>query len=114
MIFEYRPIFGGMEFDLVLIPDEISSKCKKFKKRSMACRIESRQNQLCIFRMSILIFARVLENSSQRAYFRSCDANTATLLAEKGEIGRFMGFPVALLKDLTCMLKTYLFWNDRK
>ena len=54
--------------------------------------------------MSILIFVRVLENSSQRAYFRSCDENTATPLADKREIGRFYGFPCALLKDLTCML----------
>ena len=61
-----------------------------------ACRIDSWQKQLCIFitRMSILIFVRVLENSSQRAYFRSCDENTATPLADKREIGRFMGFPV--------------------
>ena len=28
MIFEYRPIFGGMKLDVVLIPDEILSKCK--------------------------------------------------------------------------------------
>ena len=40
--------------------------------------------------MSILIFVRVLENSSQRAYFRSCDENAATPLADKREIGRFM------------------------
>ena len=36
--------------------------------------------------MSILIFVRVLENSSQRAYFRSCDEKTATPLADKSEI----------------------------
>ena len=52
--------------------------------------------------MSILIYVRYskirlkelifLENSSQRAYFRSCDENTATPLADKREIGRFMGF----------------------
>ena len=54
------------------------------------------KKQLCIFitRMSILIFVRVLENSSKRAYFRSCDENTATPLADKREIGRFMGFLV--------------------
>ena len=40
--------------------------------------------------MSILIFVRVLENSSHRAYFRSCDENTATPLADKREIGRFL------------------------
>ena len=39
-------------------------------------------------------FVRVLENSSQRPYFWSCDENTATPLADKREIGRFMGFPV--------------------
>ena len=44
--------------------------------------------------MSIVIFVRVLDNSSQRAYFRSCDGNTATPLADKRGIGRFMGFPV--------------------
>ena len=61
-----------------------------------ACRIDWWQNQLCIFitRMSILIFVRVLKKSSQRAHFRSCDENTATPLADKREIGRFMGFPV--------------------
>ena len=37
---------------------------------------------------------KVLENSSQRASVRSCDGNTATQLADKREIGRFMGFPV--------------------
>ena len=57
-----------------------------------------------LFRLYILIFVRVLENSSQRAYFRSCDENTATPLADKREIGRYYGFPCALLKDLTCML----------
>ena len=36
--------------------------------------------------MSILIFVRVLENSSQRAYYRSCDENTATPLADKREM----------------------------
>ena len=41
------------------------------------------------------IFVRVLGNSSQRAYFRSCDGNGATPLADRHEIGRFMGFPVA-------------------
>ena len=68
--------------------------------------MDSWQKQLCIFitRMSILIFVRVLENSSQRAYFRSCDENTATPLADKREMGRFVGFPVPLMKDLTCML----------
>ena len=28
MIFEYRPIFGCMKFDVVLIPDETLLKCK--------------------------------------------------------------------------------------
>ena len=36
----------------------------------------------------------ILEYSSQRAYFRSCDGNTVTPLADKREIRRFMGFPV--------------------
>ena len=95
MIFEYRPIFGGIKLDVVLNPDEILSKCK-CKIWSRACRIDSWQNQLCIFitRTSILIFVKVLENSSQRAYFWSCDGTTATPLADKLEIGRFMGFPV--------------------
>ena len=93
MIFEYWPIFGSMKFDVVLIPDEIFLKCKIW---SRACRIDSWQKQLCIFiiRMSILVFVRVLENSSQSAYFRSCDENTAIPLADKRKIGRFMGFPV--------------------
>ena len=95
MIFEYRPIFGGIKFDVVLIPDEILTKykCKRWRR---ARRIDSWQNQLCIFitQRSILIFVTVLENSSQRAYFRSCDGNTATPLADKREIGRFMGFPM--------------------
>ena len=74
-----------------------NAKCKIW---SRACRIDSWQKQLCIFitRMSILIFVRVLENSSQRAYFRSCDENTATPLADKREIGGFMGFPVPYWK----------------
>ena len=61
--------------------------------QGLYCRIDSWQNQLCIVitRMSILIFVRVLENSSQRAYFRSCDGNTATPLVDKGKIARFMG-----------------------
>ena len=74
-----------------------NAKCEIWNR---ACRIDSWQKQLCIFitRMSILIFVRVLENSSQRAYFRSCDENTATPLADKREIGRFMGFPVPYWK----------------
>ena len=74
-----------------------NTKCKIW---SRACRIDSWQKQLCIFitRMSILIFVRVLENSSQRAYFRSCDENTPTPLADKREIGGFMGFPVPYWK----------------
>ena len=39
-------------------------------------------------------FRKGIRNSSQRAYFWSCDGNTATPLAGKREIGRFMGFPV--------------------
>ena len=31
-------------------------------------------------------FRKGLENSSQRAYFRSCDENTATPLADKREM----------------------------
>ena len=59
-------------------------------------RSRSWQNHVCIIitRMSILIFVRVLEHSSQRAYFWSCDGNTAMPLADKLEIGRFMGFSV--------------------
>ena len=57
--------------------------------------------------MSILIFVRVLENSSQRAYFRSCDENTATPLADKREIGRFMGFPVPYWKISLVCLQNY-------
>ena len=70
-----------------------NARCKIW---SRACRIDSLQNQLCIFitGMPILIFVRVLDNSSQRAYFRSCDGNTATPLADKRGIRRFMGFPV--------------------
>ena len=85
-----------------------NAKCKIW---SRACRIDSWQKQLCIFvtRMSILIFIRVLENSSQRAYFRSCDENTATPLADKREIGRFMGFPVPYWNILLVCLCVQLF-----
>ena len=72
--------------------------------------MDSWQNQLCIFitRTSILIFVRVLENSSQRAYFWSCDGNTATPLADKRKIGRFMGFPVPHRKILFICYATVL------
>ena len=93
-----------------------NAKCEIWNR---ACRIDLWQKQLCIFitRMSILIFVRVLENSSHRAYFRSCDENTATPLADKREIGRFMGFPVPYWKIwLVCFsgqnlvdLKSYQF-----
>ena len=74
----------------------------KFEIWSRACSIDSWQSQLCIFitQMSILIFVRVLENSSQRAYFGSCDGNSATPLADEREIGSYMEIPCALVKDL--------------
>ena len=74
-----------------------NAKCKIWNR---ACRIDSWQNQLCIFitRMSIMIFVRVLEKLFQRDHFRSCGENTATPLDDMREIGRFMGFPVPYWK----------------
>ena len=78
-----------------------NAKCKIWNR---ACKIDSWQNQVFITRTSILIFVRVLENLSQRAYFWSCDGNTATPLADKREIGRFMGFPVPYCKILSSII----------
>ena len=52
-------------------------------------RGKTSSGSLFVTRMSILIFVRVLENSSQGVYFRPCDEYTATPLAGKREIGRF-------------------------